>query len=299
MALVLAFRFSAIAVVGVTLAFLFMHGAYAKAIHHDNLIKTVEQVEKSLDARIGIAVYDEQSGRQWEYHADDRFPMASTFKTLACAALLFRVDRREERLDRMVAIKQGDLVTYSPITKRRVGSGGMSLSELCEAAIFMSDNSAANFILDAIGGPAALTEFVRSIGDKITRLDRREPGLNEATPGDIRDTTTPNSMAIIMKKIVLMDVLSSVSRQQLTDWLVGNKVGDALFRAGVPKDWKIGDKTGGGGHGSRSIAAVMWPPGRAPVIATVYITETDASFKDRNTAIAKIGKAIADAVLKP
>ena len=280
-------------------AFVFMLGACANPDHRDNLAETVKQVEEHLDARIGIAVHDEQSGRRWEYNTNDRFPMLSTFKTLACAVLLSRVDAGKEDLDRVMTIEQNDLVTYSPITETRVGSAGMSLAELCEAAMFMSDNSAANLILDAIGGPGALTDFMRSIGDETTRLDRREPDLNEATPGDLRDTTTPNSMAMAYKKIVLGDVLSPKSRQMLADWLVGNKVGDALLRTGVPNDWKVGDRTGTGGHGSRAVAAIMWPPGRAPVVAVVYITETDATIDDRNAAMAKIGKAIADAVLEP
>ena len=280
-------------------AFLFLLGACANPDRQDNLTETVKQIEENLAARIGIAIHDEQSGRRWAYHADDRFPMLSTFKTLACALLLFRVDAGEENLDRVVTIEPRDLVIYSPITETRVGLEGMSLAELCEATMFMSDNSAANIILDTIGGPSALTKFLRSIGDGSTRLDRQEPDLNKATPGDLRDTTTPNSMALTYKKIVLGDVLSPKSRQRLTDWLVGNKVGNALLRAGVPNDWKVGDRTGAGGHGSRAIAAVMWPPAHAPVIAVIYITETDATIDERNAAIKRIGKAIADAVLDP
>jgi beta-lactamase class A len=259
---------------------------------HDGLIDTVKQIEKSLGARIGVAVYDEGSGRNWQYHADDRFPMVSTFKTLACATLLSRVDASQEKLDRVMTFEESTLVTYSPVTKTRVGSAGMSLSELCEATMFMSDNSAANLILEAIGGPEALTEFVRSRGDQMTRLDRWEPDLNEATPGDIRDTTTPEAMAQTLKRLVLGDALSPQSRQRLASWLKGNKVGDALLRAGVPSNWIVADRTGAGGHGTRAIAAIMWPPEREPIIATVYITETDATFGARNAAIARIGEAI-------
>ncbi len=206
---------------------------------NDELIETVKQLEKKLGARIGIAVYDEQTGRNWQYHADDRFPITSTFKTLACATLLSRVDAGQEQLDRVVTFDESNLVTYSPITKTRVGSKGMSLSELCEATMFMSDNAAANLILDAIGGPDALTAFARSVGDEFTRLDRREPDLNEAMPGDERDTTTPNAMALTLKTLVLGDALSQKSREQLAEWLKGNKVGDDLFRAGVPSDWIV------------------------------------------------------------
>ncbi len=267
----------------------------------DGLIETVVQIEHRLDARIGVAVFDMETGRRWEYHADDRFPLNSTFKTLVCVTLLARVDAGQERLDRVVTFNESTLVTYSPVLEMRIGPDGigrMTLAEACEATMSMSDNSAANLILDAIGGPAALTEFVRSIGDDVTRLDRRETDLNEAVPGDVRDTTTPNAMAMNLKKLVLGDVLSQASRQQLEDWLVGNKVGDALLRAGVPHTWKVGDRTGAGGYGSRSITAIMWPPGNEPVIAAIYITETNATFDERNAAIAEIGEAIAARIME-
>ncbi|TKB11154.1 class A beta-lactamase [Desulforhopalus sp. IMCC35007] len=261
--------------------------------NHPGLTETIQQIEKNLDARIGVAVYEEGTGRNWQYHADDRFPMSSTFKTLACSTLLSRVDAGQEKLDRSVVFEEKDLVTYSPVTKTRVGASGMSLSELCEATMSMSDNSAANFILRNIGGPEAVTTFVRSVGDTITRLDRWEPDLNEATPGDVRDTTTPNAMVQTLKSLVFGDTLNLRSREQLINWLKGNKVGDALFRAGVPSTWVVADKTGAGGHGSRSIAAIMWPPKSQPIIATVYITETEATFDARNAAIAEIGEVIA------
>ena len=262
------------------------------AENQPGLLETIKQVEQKLGARIGVAVYDEETGRQWQYHAGDRFPMTSTFKTLACATLLSRVDSGQENLERRVTFENKDLVMYSPITKTRVGVPGMSLSELCEATMSVSDNSAANFILRAIGGPEAVSMFVRSIGDKITRLDRWEPELNDATPGDMRDTTTPDAMAQTLRHLVLGDALTLHSREQLTHWLKGNKVGDALFRAGVPNTWVVADKTGAGGRGSRSITAVMWPPKREPVIAIVYITESEASFEARNAAIAEVGEAI-------
>lgn len=148
-------------------------------------------------------------------------------------------------------------------------------------------------ILGAIDGPPGLTRFMRSIGDEVTRLDRMETDLNEGVPGDLRDTTTPNAMARAIESLVLGDVLTASSRAQLEAWLRGDTVADALFRSGIPTNWEIGDKTGAGGYGSRSIAAIMWPPSDNPIIATVYITETEASFEDRNAAIAQIGAAIA------
>jgi len=262
----------------------------------EELVIRIENIESKLNARIGVSVRVVNSKTSWEYNADDRFPMSSTFKTIACAALLHRVDAGLERLDRVVTFTKEDLVIYSPATEYRAGTTGMTLAELCEATITLSDNTAGNLILGAIGGPLALTRFVRSIGDEYTQLNRWETDLNEAVPGDVRDTTTPNAMASLLEGLIFGEILSVDSRSTLEDWLKRNSVGDALLRAGIPEDWEIGDKTGAGGYGSRSIAAVMWPPSGNPIVATVYITETEASFEDRNTAIADIGRAIADVI---
>lgn len=263
---------------------------------NEDLISIVENTERRLNARLGVTVNVLNSETSWMYRGDDRFPMSSTFKTIACAALLYRVDAGLEQLDRVVAFTEDALVTYSPVTETRVGTAGMTLAELCEATITVSDNTAGNLILDAIGGPMALTRFARSVGDEVTQLDRFETDLNEAVPGDVRDTTSPNAMASLLEELIFGEVLSGSSRTTLENWLRGNTVGGALLRAGIPEDWEIGDKTGAGGYGSRSIAAVMWPTTNNPIIATIYITETEASFEDRNAAIADIGRAIAKAV---
>lgn len=275
----------------VALTYIFL--ASASVAQDGDLNETITQIEAQLNARIGVAAYSVGSDMRWQYHADDRFPMSSTFKTLACAALLHRVDSNQEKLDRVVKIETKDIVSYSPITETRLADAGMTLAELCEATITVSDNTAGNLVLGAIGGPEGLTRFMRSIGDEVTRLDRMETQLNEGLPGDPRDTTTPNAMASAMESLVLGDVLTASSRAQLELWLRGDTVADALFRAGIPASWEIADKTGAGGYGSRSIAAIMWPPSSNPIVATVYITETEASFDDRNTAIAQIGTAIA------
>ena len=262
-----------------------------------SLIDSVKNAENKLGARIGMAVHDLETEQRWEYRADERFPLSSTFKTLACANVLHNVDLGQEKIDRVIRFSKRNLVTYSPVTENQVGKKGMSLGELCHATLSTSDNSAANFILQAIGGPKSLTHFLRSIGDNTTRLDRWETELNEATPKDKRDTTTPMAMITTLEKLVVGETLSTESRQQLQSWLKANEVGDALFRKGVPSDWIIADRTGAGGYGSRAITAVMWPPGRKPIIAALYITDTDASFEDRNAVIAKIGIEIANTVL--
>ena len=272
--------------------FLAVFPSIAPADDDNSVIKTVERIADELGARVGFSAYDVESDQHWEYHADQRFAMSSTFKTLACAALLQRVDAGQERLDRKVSFSESDLVTYSPVTEKYAGGQALSLSDLCEAALTTSDNTAANLILRVLGGPAQVTSFARGLGDDVTRLDRWETELNEAAPGDQRDTTTPNAMVKNLQSLLLGDALSVKSRDQLRDWLERNQVADGLFRAVVPEGWIVADRTGAGSFGSRSITAIIWPPERQPIIVALYLTETEASFSKRNDAIAEIGKAL-------
>jgi beta-lactamase class A len=250
------------------------------------------RIEKEISARLGVAVLDTRDGSATGYRADERFPMCSTFKALAAAAVLSRVDAGKEQLDRRVRYEAKHLVTYSPVTEKNVETG-MTLAEICEAAVTLSDNTAGNLQLAAIGGPEGFTAFVRTLGDRVTRLDRIETALNEATPGDPRDTTTPAAMTENLRKLVLGDALSGKLRAQLRTWLVANKTGDTRIRAGVPAGWIVGDKTGTGGRGSNNDVGILWPPGRAPLVVSIYLTECEASMKQRNAAIAAVAMAIA------
>ena len=262
----------------------------------DNLLTEVDRIERQLDARVGFAAYDLETEQRWEYNADQLFAMSSTFKTLACAVLLQRVDEGSEQLERRVEVSASDIVTYSPVTEAYADNREISLFELCEATMTTSDNTAANLILQAIGGPQAVTAFVRELGDSVTRLDRWETELNEAAPHDERDTSTPIALVSNLEKLVVGNALSPQSKNQLREWLVNNEVADGLFRSQMPDEWVIGDRTGAGGFGSRSITAVIWPPGREPTIVAFYITETDASFEERNSAIAELGSVIRDVI---
>lgn len=271
-------------------------GAARGAVPEDSLDKAVIAAETRLGARIGMAVVDDETGRAWNHRAAERFALASTFKALAAAALLARVDRGEADLARRVVFAAGDLVAYSPVCEKRVGAPGMTLAEITEAAVTLSDNTAANLLLKAIGGPEGLNLFLRSIGDDVTRLDRWETALNEATPGDPRDTTTPAAVVRSLHEVVLGKALSAASRETLTGWLVADRVADALLRAGLPKTWKIADKTGAGGHGARGIIAVVWPPNRKPLTIAIYIAETSATLAERNAVIAELGAELARAI---
>ncbi|MDZ5458494.1 class A beta-lactamase [Azohydromonas lata] len=258
----------------------------------DALTRALPALEQRLGGRLGVYVLDTQSGRQWTWRADERFPMCSTFKVLACGAVLARVDAGEEALGRRIRFKAEDLVTYSPVTELHASGGGMPLGALCEAAMTRSDNTAANLILRSLGGPAAVTAFARTLGDPATRLDRWETALNEAQPGDPRDTTTPAAMGRNLRTLLLGPHLAPASREQLARWLQANRTGDARLRAGLPAAWRVGDKTGSGDFGTSNDVAVIWPPGRAPVIASVYVTECGAAFEDRNAAIADVARAL-------
>jgi beta-lactamase class A len=256
-------------------------------------IARLAALEKQRGGRLGVAALHTASGTRIDHRAGERFAMCSTFKFLAAACALARVDRREERLDRRIVFGERDLVTYSPMTQDRVGAPGMTIAELCDAAMTLSDNTAGNLLLASFGGPAGLTAFARSIGDTVTRLDRIEPDLNEATPGDPRDTTTPAAMLESVRRLVLGDALAAASRKQLIDWLVANKTGDARLRAGLPKEWRAGDKTGSGSHATTNDIAVLWPPDRAPIIVSAYFAESPASADERNAVLADIARIVA------
>jgi beta-lactamase class A len=250
------------------------------------------KIETESGGRLGVAVLDTGSGATAGHRTDERFPMCSTFKALAAAAILTRVDAGKEQLARRIGVEQKDILSYAPVSKQHAGAD-MSVAELCEAMVTLSDNTAANILLASMGGPSAITQLARSLGDQLTRLDRIEPELNESTPGDVRDTTTPAEMAKNLRALVTGNVLSATSRDQLIAWLVGCKTGDTKIRAGLPKSWRVGDKTGSGEHGSSNDVAVIWPEGRAPAIVAVYLTETDAPDARRNAAHAAVGRAVA------
>jgi beta-lactamase class A len=254
------------------------------------------RIETEIGGRLGVAVLDTHTGAEAGHRPDERFPMCSTFKLLATAAVLSRVDAGQDRLDRRIRFEAADIVTNSPVTKEHVGGDGMALAELCEATMTWSDNTAANLLLRTLGGPSGITAYARALGDQSTRLDRIEPELNEALPGDPRDTTTPAAMLANLRTLVLGDKLSPGSRAQFTGWLLGNKTGDARLRAGLPKDWRVGDKTGTGERGTANDVGVAWPPGRAPVVISVYLTGSEAPADQRNAAHAAVGQAIAGAL---
>jgi beta-lactamase class A len=258
-----------------------------------DLSKQLADIEKASGGRLGVGVLDTATGRRAGHREDERFPLCSTFKFLAAALVLARVDQRKEQLERRIVYRRRDLVTHSPVTEKHADGTGMTVAQLCEATLTLSDNTAANLLLDSFGGPKGLTAFMRSIGDTKTRLDRFETALNEARPGDLRDTTTPAAMSRSMQKILLGDILTQPSRAQLLQWLDGNKTGDERIRAGLPADWKVGDRTGSGQNGTTNDIAILRPPARAPLLLSVYLTETTAAPAARNATLASVATAVA------
>jgi beta-lactamase class A len=255
------------------------------------------QIEEALVAletkhggRLGVAILNNANGTQISHRGDERFALCSTFKFLAAAYVLHRVDRKQEDLSRRIVYGKDDLVTYSPVTEKHAGDG-MTVGDLCDATITLSDNTAGNLLLDSFGGPGGLTGYIRSLGDQVTRLDRREPELNVVPAGEVRDTTSPLAMLGLMHKLLIGGALSAASRQQLAMWLVDNKTGDKRLRAGIPKDsWRVGDKTGTGPAGETNDIGIIWPPSREAILIAAYYAESKATPDDRNAVLAEVGR---------
>jgi beta-lactamase class A len=268
--------------------------AAAAARMTSGISRSMAALEARSGGRLGVAVLDTATGKTFGHRADERFAMCSTFKALVAGLILKRVDQGQERLNRLVRYDRRVLVTHSPAVEWHLADG-MTIGALCEATVTLSDNAAANLLLDTFGGPPALTAFARSLGDTVTRLDRREPELNLVKPGDPRDTTSPAAMLRSLRALTLGAALSAASRQQLVAWLVANTTGDARLRAGLPAGWKVGDKTGSwsdGGIGTTNDIAVVWPPGRAPLLITVYLADAKLDNDGRNAVIAEVARLV-------
>lgn len=253
------------------------------------LAATIERIERDLGARVGLAIRD--SGSDWSisHRADERFLMASTFKTLLCGAVLDRADAGEIDLAEPIAIKAGDILDYAPVTAPMVGNT-MTVGALCHAALDMSDNTATNLLIDRIGGPDRVTSFLREIGDPISRVDRREPELNTFSPGDPRDTTSPAAMVATMAALLTGDALTPQSREQLTDWMSTGGVTGALIRASTPAGWHVADRSGSADF-NRNIVAMVTPPDRKPYFIAIFLSDADADFETRNAAVIALSQA--------
>jgi beta-lactamase class A len=254
-----------------------------------------------IGGRVGVAALNTGS-RVWIAHRQhERFAMCSTFKWLVAAAVLEKSQRGEGSLGDHVRLDENDLLEYAPVARRNLARGWMSIEELCAAAVEVSDNTAGNLLLETVMGPKGLTNFIRSTGDGITRLDRNEPELNENLPGDERDTTTPDAMARLLQKILTTpDVLTEPLREKLIGWMVACKTGKSRLRAGLPQNWRVGDKTGAALNALNAASndvAIAWPAnGNAPIVIASYLSDGPSDAAVRDAAHAEIGRIVADAL---
>ncbi|RED15437.1 class A beta-lactamase [Parasphingopyxis lamellibrachiae] len=247
----------------------------------------LEGIERRIGGRMGVALVDDTGTQLRSYRGDERFAMCSTFKLALSAAVLERVDGGDMSLDDMVSFGEDDLLDYAPVARMHLADGEMSVGQMAEAISTLSDNVAANLLLDAIGGPEAMTEFFRRHGDTVSRLDRREPELNENVPGDERDTTSPSAMAGLVTRLMFEDALGEAGREQLAAWAVANQTGDDRIRAGMPEGWTVGDKTGSCGTAYNDIG-IVWPPSGRAFVLTVYVDRPAAEGAEVDAAIAEI-----------
>lgn len=251
----------------------------------------LRNLEAAAQGRLGVHILDTATNREYGYRSDERFMMLSSFKLLASALVLYRSDAGVESLERRITYTVKDLIPWSPITEIHADGSGMTLAQLCEATITTSDNTAGNLILLSYGGPAALTAFMRQLGDKVSRMDRNEPTLNAPTVEGLMDTTSPRAMVASMHKVLLGNVLSKESRLQLQRWLRGNTTGNNRLKAGLPTNWNIGDKTGTNKTDSNDIA-IVYPPDRPPLLVTTYLSDSPANSEVKDATIAAVGALV-------
>jgi beta-lactamase class A len=261
----------------------------------NNFAEQIVRIEQRTAARIGVVALDAKSNRRLQCRENERFPMCSTFKLLAVAAVLQRMDAGKEKLDRFVSYGEKDLLEYAPVTRQHVHEGGMTLGALCQAAIEESDNTAANLVLQTIDGPAGVTKFASSIGDHVTRLDRNEPDLNDFRAGDDRDTTSPAAICEDLRRLLLTEVLSQESRNRLNHWLESSQTGAAMIRASIPPGWRVGDKTGRSRSGATNDVAVIYPPDGAPIFVAIYVLDASTSEEQRSAALSTVARFVCEA----
>ncbi|MGY6217163.1 class A beta-lactamase [Methylolobus aquaticus] len=250
-------------------------------------------IEAKVGGRVGVFALDTGTGRSLANRPDERFALCSTFKWVLAAAILAQTDRVRMSLSDRIAYGPDDLIDHSPITKANIAKGSMTLDALAAAAVTDSDNTAANLLLEKLGGPAALTAFVRSVGDPVTRLDRNEPALNSNEAGDARDTTSPRAMVGLVNTLLCGQTLAPNSRDLLLGWLRACKTGGDRLRAGLPRDWVVGDKTGSGRRGAVNDVAIAFPPHRAPILIAAYLSGSSARLPALAAAHADIGRWVA------
>lgn len=251
------------------------------------------QLEKEANGRLGVYAINTANHQKLEYRADERFPFCSTSKVIVVSAMLKKSEKNPELLQKKIMYTSQDIEKsgYIPITEKSLDQG-MTIAELGKAAIEYSDSGAMNLLINQLGGLEPVNEYAKSIGDPAFRIDRFEPDINSAIPGDHRDTTTPTAMGASLQKLTLGDALQSPQRELLLDWLKNNTTGNFKIRAGVPKNWIVGDKTGGGKYNTANDIAIVWPPHCAPIVMVVYFTGHQSDGTDQSNVLAETARLI-------
>jgi beta-lactamase class A len=253
-----------------------------------------QRLEQRFAARLGVYAVDTGTGREISYNPDARFAYASTFKALAAGAVLRK--NKLTGMSKVVKYSKADLEPNSPVAEKHVTTG-MTLLALSDAAVRYSDNTAANLLFAELGGPKGLEAVLRELGDDVTRMVRDEPEMSDWDPKNPRDTSTPRAFANNLRAMVLGNALAKPERDQLTTWLKTNTTGTELIRAGVPKNWVVGDKTGTAGtYGGRNDIAVIWPPGRAPIVVAVFSNRRAPEAEPDNRLVAEAAKVVASTI---
>jgi len=263
-----------------------------------NVRATFESLRARLGpgGRLGVAAWD-RAARDTEFDAESRYAMCSVFKFPLAAAMLTGVERRQWTLADELPIAEADLLEHAPAVRANLAAGKMTIEALCAAIIEVSDNSAANILLRRLGGPAALTTFIRGCGDNVTRCDRLEPELNSNLPDDPRDTTTPKAMLRLMRFLLFGERLSRESRVRLASWMARSSTGRTRLRAGVPQGWRSGDKTGTGANGAHNDIGFALPPSASPILLASFISGGDAPEAVRNEIHATVARLITTGIV--
>ena len=282
-----------------TTLFLLAAPAYAAEEPQATSAETkLASLEETSGGRLGVYAVNTADGAQVRYRAEERFPMCSTFKLVLAAAILEKSRHSPGLLEKRVHFAKSDLVSHSPVSEQHLNDG-LTIAELCSAVMKYSDNTAANLLIKNLGGPPDVTAYARSIGNTEFRLDRWETAMSSSVPGDLRDTVTPKAMARSLQALALGDALSPAHRKQLNDWLRENTTGALRIRAGIPSDWQAGDKTGTGDYGTANDVAILWPPGRKPIVLAIYYTQKEKDAKSNDGIIAATARIIVNAFAAP
>jgi beta-lactamase class A len=262
------------------------------------LRRAIAAIERSAGGPIGVALIDTGSGARFEHRGARRFPLCSTFKLLLAARLLHGAQTGRWALGDRLPVTRADMLSHAPFTEKRIG-GTASIAELAEAMVINSDNPAANLGLRLIGGPQALTAWLRGVGDGITRIDRTEPTMNNETPGDPRDTTTPATMLATCRQLVTRGPLDAAHRARLAGWMAASETGNDMLRAALPAGWTEANKTGSGAWHARNIVSTITPPGRKPIWVAAYLFAAKSSLAERSRHFPVLGRAIVESLAGP